>query len=855
MDVPPWVSALKSAELVDRLRKGNLDEDVVDKVQRSVSEHSLGDEQHDNDGDSDSDDEEDFNNKLEREAARLVLNLRRRGNVTGVAITAFAEESQRLIDAIVTATQEEIAKNLRNAGVNEDIIENCVGNVPSREPFKKLLRKDQQMNYFEKNFNLVKPVPVFLGYREDTTIDQAGNNIPVQIKTLFYYVSVKRLLVLVLNNPMLYDLIHSEKKSTDGKLRSFLDGTAVKDHPLIEEYPHTIRIILHGDDFDPSNPLGAKAGVHKTTEINMQIENLPPEENARLRSVFVLAYAYRQDLVKGRGIDQLLEPIFTEMEELESQDGAVISVNGRPYVLRATIVAVAADDLEAHEMCGLLAPGANRFCTHCLVLRADMHQNILAVGDLRTKELHGFHIQELDTKSKKFIHSSYGLERNCLLVRASKNTAFPEAAIKDGMHDVLRGVGPMEIKLALYEFCVRQKFFDVKALNNAIVKFKYGPADSKNSPSANFGDSVSVQGNYALHQSAAQTWCLLRCFPFIMVSLSVPEDNRHLKLVVLLKRICDIIFSHVISEADLQLLDELIREHHTLFLQLYPPPANEPQPQPQREVEEEEQGEDVDEDVDGDFLSEQDDNEPDSNQATTSSAQPAQKKKKVKVIRPINKHHHLIHYPDLIRKYGPVVLYWCMRFEGKHAGAVRFAKIVNNYKCLPKTFADWQQFNQCAEMLEWNTPVKQQLSVSSGKVITVGTSPYCNALCECGLNANSMIAVHKSVKIGGFVLEKGLYVHLPLTLNTLPSFGMIRSVCVHEDDLYIITEDCSVVEYDENFGAYLLDLSNEPKVIRAFLWNDLPQDQPLSSWTADKNAFYLSPRRTLIQSLMEPEHE
>jgi hypothetical protein len=38
-----------------------------------------------------------------------------------------------------------------------------------------------------------------------------------------------------------------------------------------------------------------------------------------------------------------------------------------------------------------------------------------------------------------------------------------------------------------------------------------------------------------------------------------------------------------------------------------------------------------------------------------------EKKKKVKIVRPLQKHHHLLHYPDLIRKYGPIVLYWCMR--------------------------------------------------------------------------------------------------------------------------------------------------------------------------------------------------
>lgn len=34
-------------------------------------------------------------------------------------------------------------------------------------------------------------------------------------------------------------------------------------------------------------------------------------------------------------------------------------------------------------------------------------------------------------------------------------------------------------------------------------------------------------------------------------------------------------------------------------------------------------------------------------------------------IHLINKHHHLLHYPECIRKSGPLHHAWCMRFEAK----------------------------------------------------------------------------------------------------------------------------------------------------------------------------------------------
>lgn len=32
----------------------------------------------------------------------------------------------------------------------------------------------------------------------------------------------------------------------------------------------------------------------------------------------------------------------------------------------------------------------------------------------------------------------------------------------------------------------------------------------------------------------------------------------------------------------------------------------------------------------------------------------------------INKHHHLTHYVESIRCNGPLISFWCMRFEAKH---------------------------------------------------------------------------------------------------------------------------------------------------------------------------------------------
>uniref|UniRef100_A0A7E4ZUM2 C2H2-type domain-containing protein n=1 Tax=Panagrellus redivivus TaxID=6233 RepID=A0A7E4ZUM2_PANRE len=51
------------------------------------------------------------------------------------------------------------------------------------------------------------------------------------------------------------------------------------------------------------------------------------------------------------------------------------------------------------------------------------------------------------------------------------------------------------------------------------------------------------------------------------------------------------------------------------------------------------------------------------------------------------KPHYLIHYPDVIRRHGPVIHHWCMRFEGKHKGFKQYARVNFNRQDLAMTLA------------------------------------------------------------------------------------------------------------------------------------------------------------------------
>lgn len=54
-------------------------------------------------------------------------------------------------------------------------------------------------------------------------------------------------------------------------------------------------------------------------------------------------------------------------------------------------------------------------------------------------------------------------------------------------------------------------------------------------------------------------------------------------------------------------------------------------------------------------------------------------------LRP--KHHYVEHYPELTRRFGPLVHLWTMRFEGKHRFFKRVVHDTHNFKNVLKTLA------------------------------------------------------------------------------------------------------------------------------------------------------------------------
>jgi len=103
---------------------------------------------------------------------------------------------------------------------------------------------------------------------------------------------------------------------------------------------------------------------------------------------------------------------------------------------------------------------------------------------------------------------------------------------------------------------------------------------------------------------ASEMLCFTRYLGLIIGDL-IPEDSDLWELYKILKKILDISLCKSVRLSDSVLLKTLISEHHQLYLRLF-----------------------------------------------SSNLKP--------------KHYHIVHYPFIIQKSGPLALFWSMRFEAKH---------------------------------------------------------------------------------------------------------------------------------------------------------------------------------------------
>ncbi|XP_030606887.1 uncharacterized protein LOC115795207 [Archocentrus centrarchus] len=487
--------------------------------------------------------------------ASVVAKLQGSG-VSNNVVLSVVESMEDYVNELHKKLKEQVMSAVPSDSPCRNAVEEVFSNVFN--PFSELNTNSKWTKYFTEKWGVVEPVEINLGVRYDSKRNKiSGIYEQVPVNDTFIYVPLFKTLEFIFKNAEVCGQLN--KASTlDDFYKDFCDGKYYKQHPLFSKSKGALEIQVYYDDFETSNPLGSKQGIHKLGCLYFTLRNLPPSLNSSLMNIHLISLFHSQD-AKKYGIDKILAPFIDDVKVLE-QSGMEVSFTEQP--LYGTIAQITGDNLGLNSILGYVESfSANYYCRMCLTDKVSA-QTVFSEDDprlkLRTKITNEEHYKYLVDNPRE--NSCFGIKRNSIL-NSLCYFNISDNFVLDIMHDILEGVAQYEVKL-LFEY-LNENFISTETILQRVYAFNYGFMNKKNRPTR---INLFCTG---IGLNASQTLCLIRNIPLIFGDV-VPEGDRHWHLLLLLLHIVNIVFSQCVTYGMTVFLKHLIEEHHKLFVDLYP---------------------------------------------------------------------------------------------------------------------------------------------------------------------------------------------------------------------------------------------------------------------------------------------
>ena len=282
--------------------------------------------------------------------------------------------------------------------------------------------------------------------------------------------------------------------------------------------------------------------------------------------------------------------------------------------------------------------------------------------------------------------------------------------------------------------------------------------------------------------------CLFVYLPLICGDL-IDEDSDHWELLLCLLDIYKVLVAPSISLAATYALTAMIQDHHSLYKELFPEIPLTP------------------------------------------------------------KQHHMIHYPNTIRRFGPLGLYSCMRFEGKHKPLKHIARTCNNYVNVEKTVAKKHQLGQSYEFLLKEDIDHRSIDISGQCVVPASVISNAEIVCNslgCDLNTN--VNLCNAVTVNGYQFRPKSAVLL--SWDDMPQFGEVQQIVLLNSKVHLIVQPWTTLHLDRHYHAYAIKMTapNDVQVL-VKLPDDLGDYRPVhvvQSHSQGDRTFYIPTRFQLI---------
>ena len=743
------------------------DESGVVEVAASVSEYS---------GDDDDDlncQVHDFDEHgVSRDAALFVARLHASSSVTSKSVATVIDGVTNMIDSIVDNLATFAAKSAERASRNPAKVSHIKQEIKNhfesrKHVFQGLHTPYRETKYFQNCGALLLPEEKTLGQRIEQHTNAATGNVRQCITTdTYFYVPMKANLKKFLELPGVLTALEETQR------KYFCDmnlGTLRNFHDGCYAKQHPV---FSKNDrwlaislYNDDMETANPLGSHATVHKLGFFYYIVQNLPARYNSMLAncfLLQVYFAEDRKKYGINKILETIVQELKDLEIA-GIDITVENIQLNVKVSLCQISGDNLGIHQLLGFVESfSANRPCRYCCIHKNDMHVSFSE--DAVTLRNRANYAEQLKkVEADPSCVSDFGVSRNSVL-NELHYFHVTENYTPDIMHDLLEGVCPYVMKLVLKALILDKKIFSLDLLNERIKSFNYGPQEFGNKPTE-VSRHALAQADGHLKLAAMEAWCLMVNLP-MLIGDHVPENDEHWEFFILLLEIASIVFAPAMSEGATYYLQELILDHLKTFCELFPD----------------------------------------------------------KRIKP--KQHFLIHYPRCIRLVGPLIRFWCMRFEAKHNFFRRLSHIVCCFKNICKTMAYRHQMYLCYRFYSQEHIDAKQLEVGNGHVVVLGSVEQGQSVSSLlGLGTFEDVFLANWVRIWGTTYRPNMFLIVKVDAEGNPCFGRIMHIVVLDGSVTIIAQAWHTLFFHRHFFSYCIEKS-EPSVLHTIKPNEMTDPHP-----------------------------
>lgn len=629
-------------------------------------------------------------------------------------------------------------------------------------------------------------------------LDQMGN------RRLAHYVSVRLMLeVLLKDDALVQELLKSfsrEFNESPELFEDFTDGSAFRDHRQKCKKKNCITLIFFQDGFE-FNPFGPAKGLYKSLGFYYIIGNLPKEYRSKV-SMILLALLLPEKNLKPteeeflQGKNMLEEPLSKLISDLTDLNENGILINNEKFPVCALFFT--GDNLGSNQVACLVQSFTAKYCCRvCPLSMDDFKKNPTECVSVRTPQ----HYEECVAKARECFHQEKekALENHAKRVARLDKTGGKKKSedlfkkISKSAYQDLKSIHHLGVKYyssplnkipgfhvcsSTMPPCLAHDLFQgivaldmAKILEDLIEKKQWFSLEVLNRRIRHFkyvdSDAADAPGEIksfdSLKNHAIENWNLIRLFPLIVADLvKDPKDPMWL-LLLQLKEICEFVCAPRISRPQVLYLSSLISSYLS-SLKLYLPACLTP------------------------------------------------------------KHHFLMHYPELIFIYGPLINLFTMRFESNHVFFKSVGKACRNFQNITSTLVSKYQYRFASEHTDRVLPVS--VEYTSRKSSTSLPSDV-EAMLPSELS-NKTVSTSEQISVKGTMYKVGQWVVLnKADINDL-CFGCIETIYIFPDDIIYFKLRQHVAENTYR-GFYTLSDNSLGTSLKNVV--DLPDFYPLPAYS------------------------